>query len=110
MPIIIPERTVDAWLAAYLGERYAKVRLWAPTPPAQKKKTPWDIEVASPAKIVLFEDKAVWAERGVRIQLRMQQHDRLLVLSSAGCPIFYCVPCPDFRAVTRDSAGMMPDA
>lgn len=61
MPVSLPERTVDAWVVAYLVKRVPNALLWAPT---QRQTPDYDIasSVPGPGKLFVLEDKAPYID------------------------------------------------
>lgn len=96
MPVSIPERTVDAWVAAYLAIRIPDVCLWAPT----QRQTP-DYDIASTlleaGKLFVLEDKAPYTNAATHyVSLDVRQMWNYLCAPGLRTRTFYVLPCPPF--------------
>lgn len=135
---ILPERTVDAWVASYITGRYWRARLWAPT--EQRRDEAYDLGVglgalaaggsaSSPprprarggrparaddwcSKVFVLEHKGV-AKRGgdAFVRLRFRQHCAHLSADAqrGGRLLYYVLPDPPWRGRPAAPAGTVPD-
>ena len=97
MPMVIPERTIDAWTSSEATAFDAFARVWAPDQATQGRSEPWDFAIAptrSSEKIFMLENKGLYSRSGytfVRIDVR-----QLLILiwlhQAFGLPTFVGLP------------------
>jgi hypothetical protein len=96
-PRTLPERTVDAWVAAYLAAVFPGILLWAPT---QKSSPDLDYAAETGAKSFVLEDKGTYAissrptEHFVEIN-RRQLHNYCAHVSLRE-KTFYVLPAPPY--------------
>jgi hypothetical protein len=126
MPMILPERTVDAWTASYITGRRWRARLWAPT--ERRPGERYDLAVGLgnvsgmpvpahsevwPDKVFVLEHKGVDEASGGRsvIWLRLRQlldhlyEDR----ARGGSLVYYLLPDPDWNSFHPAPYGSLPD-
>lgn len=110
MPVSIPERTVDAWVAAYLAITFPSVVLWAPT---QQHHPDHDLAVGlpGPGKLFVLENKAPETNRGghaftlpVRQLYNYLRHPKLRTRA------FYVLPCPPYPVAAVPPVAAPPPA
>jgi hypothetical protein len=124
--MILPERTVDAWTAAYITGRRWRARLWAPTErfpgegydlgvglgnvggiPAAPHRELW------PDKVFVFEHKGVDELRPGHsvIWIRIRQLLDHLAADRAlgGGLVYYLLPNPEWRSRKAAPYGTVPD-
>src|SRR3712207_1972125 len=95
MPVSLPERTVDAWGAAFLPPGLPGVLLLGSTQ-LHHPDHYLAVGLPSPGKLFVFENKAPYANGTHSFELSMRQlynylrHPRLRVRT------FYVLPCPPF--------------
>jgi hypothetical protein len=97
MPVSLPERTVDAWVAAYLATRIPDVLLWAPT---QRQVPDYDIasSLPGPGKLFVLEDKAPYTNGSAHwFVLQVRQLWNYLRNADLRTRTFYVLPCPPFQ-------------
>lgn len=102
----MPERTVDAWVAAAICERFPTAHLWAPTPIGDDD---WDAAAdLGEGKLFLLEDKGTTfllrsrkqPHEVHRITLNRAQLDRYCdEIDQPGQPLFYVLPSPPWSGV-----------
>lgn len=102
---MIPERTIDAWLAIAVAQAFPSAAVWLPTPQAQSRAQPWDLlaEVDPAARMIMFENKALFDSAGnVGIDLggRASREQLARLPTLAGLPIYYGLPGPCSLAAT----------
>lgn len=122
--MILPERTVDAWTAAYITGRRWRARLWAPTEqdpserydlgvalgqvgaiPLPPERNPW------PDKVFVLEHKGVDEDKaGPFVPVRVGQlFDHLAEdRSRGGQLVYYLLPDPVWRGVQPAPYGTVP--
>jgi hypothetical protein len=95
MPVSLPERTVDAWVTAYIVGRVPAALLWAPT---QRQDPDYDIASTLPelGKLFVLEDKAPYTNGGHGFDLEVRQMWNYLRNSHLRARTFYVLPCPPF--------------
>jgi hypothetical protein len=95
MPVALPERTVDAWVAAYVVQRVPDTLLWAPT---QRQTPDYDIAAAlpGPGKLFVLEDKAPYANGHFWFGIPIRQLWNYLRDAELRTRTFYVLPCPPF--------------
>jgi hypothetical protein len=95
MPVSLPERTVDAWVTAYLAKRLPDVLLWAPT---QRQIPDYDVATSlpGPGKLFVLEDKAPYTNGTHRFDLQVRQIWNYLRNPHLRSRTFYVLPCPPF--------------
>jgi len=97
MPVALPERTVDAWVTAYITSRIPTALIWAPT---QRQLPDFDItsELPGPGKLLVLEDKAPYTGyRGTYgFTLGVRQMWNYLRNPELRDRTFYVLPCPPF--------------
>jgi hypothetical protein len=74
LSVLVPERSIDAWLSIYLWRRFPGLRLWAP-------QAGWDFAFTGigPGKVVLLEDKGCEREGRIdRVPIDLRQLMRYL--------------------------------
>jgi hypothetical protein len=104
--VLIPERTVDAWLSIYLSDRFPLVSVWAPA-------HGWDFEVNAgldDGKIALFECKTAVETRPGRpglIYVGLQQLQRY-IRSPGSSFLYYVLPAPPAVFQARNEAAVPP--
>lgn len=95
MSVSLPERTVDAWVTAYVAKRSPDALIWAPT----QRDTP-DYDIASslpgPGKLFVLEDKAPYANGHHHFRLEVRQMWNYLLHPQLRTRAFYVLPCPPF--------------
>src|SRR2546428_847046 len=103
MSPVLPEHTVDTWLAWYLLHRFNTALLWAPTQ-RDVKRRPWDVGATlGPGRVFIFEAKASShgptrnGPQGNRVvidvdQLRRYGNDSWYLQDA----LFYVLPFPPF--------------
>jgi hypothetical protein len=110
--ISLPERTVDAWVTAYVVSRVPNAWLWAPT---QQNSPDYDLAASLPGrgKLFVLEDKAPSVDErsgqhAFRLPVRQMwnylRHPQLRLRT------FYVLPCPPYpvSAVPGTSAYVAP--
>ena len=126
MAMILPERTVDAWTAAYITGRRWRARLWAPT--ERKPSEKYDLGVGLgkigggpglpvpdpwPDKVFVLEHKGV-DERGgdaiVWIRIRQLREHFDADRARGGRLVYYLLPDPEWRGRPPAPYGRIPDA
>jgi hypothetical protein len=97
MPVSLPERTVDAWVTAYVTKRVPDALLWAPT---QNQIPDYDIATSlpEPGKLFVLEDKAPYANGTHHFDLPVRQIWNYLRDPFLRSRTFYVLPCPPFSA------------
>ena len=100
MNVTLPERTVEAWIAAYLGRTFQNVVLWSPT---QRGPTDYDLAVGlpSPGKLFVLESKAPQMDPpavGHGFRLDPRQLYNYLRHPQLRNRTYYVLPCPPFAA------------
>jgi len=120
MPLMLPERTVDSWVSAYLATRDRHIHLWAPT--EQNPIAAFDLaaEVQETAgglakpKVFVLEHKGVeFGPPAVpSVRLRYNQHVRHLALDAAlgGNVLYYLLPVPPWLAGVAPVPPPVPGA
>jgi hypothetical protein len=126
MPMILPERTVDAWTASYITGRRWRARLWAPTERREGERYDLSVGFRSvsglpvpahsdvwPDKVFVFEHKGV-DERSngepiVWIRLRQLLRHSLEDRIRGGNLVYYLLPDPDWRGYQPAPYGVVPD-
>jgi hypothetical protein len=95
MPVALPERTVDAWVTAYVAERVPDALLWAPT---QRQIPDYDLasSLPGPGKLFVFENKAPQANKAYHFVLPVRQIWNYLRRADLRERTFYVLPCPPF--------------
>jgi hypothetical protein len=98
MPVSLPERTVDAWVTAYVAKRVPDALLWAPT---QQQIPDYDIasSLPGPGKLFVFEDKAPYTNGAHHFDLPVRQIWNYLRRDDLKTRTFYVLPCPPFPVV-----------
>lgn len=110
----LPERTVDAWVAASVTGRYPTARLWAPTQLVADPQNPdnWDFGVnLGNGKAFIFEDKATEPSGGWhRIDIDLDQLDWYCDVVEPGynVPVYYVLPKPPWHGPPTGSP-VVPD-
>jgi hypothetical protein len=125
MAMILPERTVDAWTAAYITGRRWRARLWAPTEkhpgerydlgvglgnvagvPVPPHTTRW------PDKVFVFEHKGVYKDRNgipvVHIPIRQLLDHLAEDKARNGSLVYYLLPDPDWQTTQSAPSGTLP--
>jgi hypothetical protein len=116
MPVSLPERTVDAWVVAYLVARISEALLWAPT---QRQTPDNDIASSLPARGRLFvlENKAPYTDGQHEFNLPVRQMWNYLRHPQLRARTFYVLPCPPFPvtevpgapgAIGKDASDLVP--
>jgi hypothetical protein len=95
VPVALPERTVDAWVTAYVAERVPGALLWAPT---QRQIPDYDLATSlpGPGKLFVFENKAPQADKAYHFILSLRQIWNYLRRADLRVRTFYVLPCPPF--------------
>jgi hypothetical protein len=95
MPVSLPERTVDAWVTAYVTKCVPSALIWAPT---QRHTPDYDIaaSVPGPGKLFVLEDKAPSTNHVHHFQLTVRQLWNYLRIGDLRSRTFYVLPCPPF--------------
>lgn len=96
MPVSLPERTVDAWVTAYVAKRVPDALLWAPT---QRQIPDYDLasSLPGPGKLFVFENKAPYTNRAHHhFILYVRQIWNYLRVADLRARTFYVLPCPPF--------------
>jgi hypothetical protein len=96
MPVSLPERTVDAWVTAYVVEQVADALLWTPT---QRQSPDYDLagSLPGPGKLFVFENKAPYTKGGAHgFHLPVRQMWNYLCDARLSSRTFYVLPCPPF--------------
>ena len=95
MPVALPERTVDAWVTAYVAERVPGALLWAPT---QRQLPDYDLATSlpGPGKLFVFENKAPQTEKAYHFIVSVRQIWNYLRRADLRARTFYVLPCPPF--------------
>jgi hypothetical protein len=93
MPVALPERTVDAWVTAYVVERVPGALLWAPT---QRQIPDYDLATSlpGPGKLFVFENKAPQTAKAYHFILSVRQLWNYLRRADLRARTFYVLPCP----------------
>src|SRR4051794_21508467 len=107
MPVALPERTVDAWLAAYLVQCVPEMLLWAPT---QRQNPDYDIAGAlpGPGKLFVLESKAPYTNGGFTFYIAVRQMWNYLRHPDLRHRTFYVLPCPPFPVAEVPGAPGAP--
>lgn len=100
----LPERTVDAWVASAITDRFPNARIWAPTQRAMHDVNNWDYGVGlGDGKVFILEDKATEWSTGagpaggrhtIMIDLRQLDWYCNTVEPEQGVPVYYVLPVP----------------
>jgi hypothetical protein len=99
--VLIPERTIDAWMSSSITAVDPNAMVWAPTPPAQNQRAPnyqpWDVAVEAfgERKLLIFEDKCLLrtpAKGLLNVPIELGQLWLLAQLEHDGLPVFYGLP------------------
>ena len=95
MPVSLPERTVDAWVTAYVARRVPHALLWAPT---QRQLPDYDIasSLPGPGKLFVLEDKAPYTNGNHVFLLTVRQMWNYLRNPDLRARTFYVLPCPPY--------------
>lgn len=93
MRVSLPERTVDAWVVAYLVTRVPDILLWAPT---QRHHPDFDVAAGlpGPGKLWIFENKAPYTNGVHGFQIGVRQLYNYLRHPVLRWRTFYVLPCP----------------
>jgi hypothetical protein len=94
--VLIPERSIDAWLSIYLWRRFPGVQLWAP-------QAGWDFAVGRTGrgKVVLLEDKGCQRDGAMtRVTIDLRQLGRYLRDSISSSLTYYVLPDTEDAAVS----------
>ena len=121
----MPERTVDAWVAAAVCNAFPEARIWDPTQAIRGRN--WDraIRLLGTGKIFIFEDQATTAVARKRktplnthrIDIGRAQIDWYcdeIERDNGGIPVYYVLPnppwkgCPDSVSVPEQAACQSP--
>jgi hypothetical protein len=104
MPVSLPERTVDAWVTAYVARRVPDGLLWAPT---QRQARDYDIasSLPGPGKLFVLEDKAPYTNGTHRFILPVRQIWNYLRDAELRTRTFYVLPCPPFPVAEVPGGG-----
>lgn len=105
-PRTLPERTVDAWVAAYLVSAFPSILLWAPT----QRSLP-DLDYAAMVgggKTFVLEDKGAYTKSNSPGEHFVEIHHRQLhnycCNRSLRDRTFYVLPSPPYPPAALDSA------
>ena len=109
---LIPERTIDAWIAIVVEQGDPAARIWAPTPLAQAGTEPWDHAIGGPGhdgKLLVLESKGLSDDsalvaRRPHVTIHVTQLLFLMYLELwESLPAFYALP-----ALTLADLGTAP--
>jgi hypothetical protein len=104
MTVLVPERTIDAWLSIYLSRRFPGLRLWAP-------QAGWDFAASNfpRGKVVLLENKGC-ERKGYedRILINVPQLVAYLDHPVSSSLLHYVLPDPTDRSVAPSFAPRVP--
>jgi hypothetical protein len=94
MSVVIPERTVDAWVAIEVARKFPRALIWAPT---QRQLPDFDLSVDA-GKLFILENKAPSLSASqppsYRITITQRQLYNYLVQRATRNRTFYILPCP----------------
>src|SRR4051794_28021919 len=96
MSVLIPERSLDAWLSIYLWRRFPRLRLWAP-------QAGWDFGLGNlpRGKVLLLENKGCERENGTdRVVIPVQQLTNYMNHRISSSLLYYVLPYPDHASVS----------
>jgi hypothetical protein len=107
----LPERTVDAWVVAYLATEFPHLILWAPT----QRSTPdldFLVKPTVRGKLFILEDKASYIDPAIGmhvwpIGVRQLFNYVQAPLTRERC--FYVLPSPPYKTADVDRALLLPE-
>lgn len=112
MGVSLPERTVDAWVAAYLQRRVPRILMWSPT---QRHVPDYDLAAELPrsGQLFIFENKAPHTNGNHHFAIPLRQMWNYLRDARLRKHTFYLLPCPpystaDVRNSSRPAGRTLP--